>query len=362
MATLPHGSVALTALTARPRGPRRLTSALLLLLRCDYPPGGVHGRERCSSCWSHCSSLILAVALVRRLLGIERGTVGRHGAGRPGRGSAARSWYWGPGSDNIRDLPPRAAFGAYALVTVFTMLGIVVVELVAGPHAAGDCGASPTRSGATRRLAGRTVRYVKVSAMAVRHGLLRSRRVTTSRCEAPGWASALSATFEDAGGLFVKLGQAMAAQPHLVTRAVAAELARLQDQAAPADPAAARAVIDEELGPPEEIFAELSAEPIGSASIAQTYVARLKGGREVVVKVQRPGVRESIEQDLDILARLTQSPRPADHVGAIARTEGARCGLRRAHARGARLPHRSQRTRPRSDAPSATRIRSACPR
>lgn len=97
----------------------------------------------------------------------------------------------------------------------------------------------------------------------------------------------------------------MAAQPHVVTRAVAAELARLQDQAAPADPVAARAVIQEELGPPEEIFDELSTDPIGSASIAQTYVGRLRSGHEVVVKVQRPGVRESVEQDLDILVRLT---------------------------------------------------------
>jgi ubiquinone biosynthesis protein len=116
---------------------------------------------------------------------------------------------------------------------------------------------------------------------------------------------ALSTTFEDAGGLFVKLGQAMASQPHLITRSVAAELARLQDQAIPSDAVASRAVIEEELGPPEAIFADLSAEPIGSASIAQTYVARLTNGVDVVVKVQRPGVRESIEQDLDILARLT---------------------------------------------------------
>ena len=64
-------------------------------------------------------------------------------------------------------------------------------------------------------------------------------------------------------------------------------------------------MIQEELGPPEELFDELSTDPIGSASIAQTYVGRLRSGHEVVVKVQRPGVRESVEQDLDILVRLT---------------------------------------------------------
>jgi hypothetical protein len=65
--------------------------------------------------------------------------------------------------------------------------------------------------------------------------------------------------------------------------------------------------------PLEEVFAELSSEPIGSASIAQTYTARLRSGRDVVVKVQRPGVRDSIERDLDILTRL------ADRVPAMAR-------------------------------------------
>jgi ubiquinone biosynthesis protein len=86
---------------------------------------------------------------------------------------------------------------------------------------------------------------------------------------------------------------------------VAAELARLQDRASPSDPAASRAVHRGGAGSCRDVFLELSAEPIGSASIAQTYVARLKSGADVVVKVQRPGVRESIEQDLDIVARLT---------------------------------------------------------
>jgi ubiquinone biosynthesis protein len=246
---------------------------------------------------------ILAVALVRRLLGIERGRWGvTLLAVLVGEACAVLVLRTAVG--NLRDLAPRAALGAYALVTVFAMLGIVVVELIARPGARLRLRGIPHPIQGTRRLVGRAVRYVKVSVIAIRQGLLHpgghDMEVRGSRL-----GRSLSATFEDAGGLFVKLGQAMAAQPHLVTRAVAAELARLQDRAAPADPTAARAVIEEELGPPEDVFSELSPDPIGSASIAQTYVARLRSGREVVVKVQRPGVRESIEQDLDILARLT---------------------------------------------------------
>src|SRR6185503_912682 len=100
-----------------------------------------------------------------------------------------------------------------------------------------------------RRLVGRTIRYVQVSTIAVHRGLIHPGGIGEDEVELRGTrlGRSLSATFEDAGGLFVKLGQAMAAQPHLVTRSVAAELARLQDQAAPADPAAARAVIEEDL-------------------------------------------------------------------------------------------------------------------
>lgn len=247
--------------------------------------------------------LVLAVALVRRLLGIERGRW-RLTLLAVVVGEACAALVLRIAVGNLRDLPPRAAFGAYALVTVFAMFGIVVVELIARPGVRWQIRGIPRPIQGTRRLSGRAVRYVKVSTIAIRQGLVHPGghdvEVRGSRL-----GRSLSATFEEAGGLFVKLGQAMAAQPHLVTRAVAAELARLQDRAAPADPTAARAVIEEELGPPEDVFAELSLDPIGSASIAQTYVARLRSGREVVVKVQRPGVRESIEQDLDILARLT---------------------------------------------------------
>ncbi len=247
--------------------------------------------------------IVLAVWVVRRLLDVERG-----------RwvvtllavliGEACTVLVLKVVTKNVTNLHLRAVFGVYALVTVFAMLAVMLVELIARPAGRRRHRGIPHPIQGVRRLAGRTVRYTQVSMIAIRHGLVHTGgsdpQVRGSRL-----GRSLGAALEDAGGLFVKLGQAMAAQPHIVTRAVAAELARLQDQAAPADPVAARAVIQEELGPPEEIFDELSADPIGSASIAQTYVGRLRSGREVVVKVQRPGVRESVEQDLDILIRLT---------------------------------------------------------
>jgi len=247
--------------------------------------------------------VVLAVWVVRRLLGVERGrwvvTLLAVLAAE-----ACTAIVLKVVNNNVTNLPLRAVFGVYALVTVFAMLAVVLVELIARPRARRPRRGIPHPILGIRRLTGRTTRYVQVSIIAIRNGLLHpggdEAQVRGSRL-----GRSLGATFEDAGGLFVKLGQAMAAQPQIVTRAVAAELARLQDQAAPADPVAARAVIEEELGPPEDIFIELSTEPIGSASIAQTYVGRLRTGREVVVKVQRPGVRESVEQDLDILARLT---------------------------------------------------------
>src|ERR687896_260810 len=248
--------------------------------------------------------LVLAVTVVRRLLGIERG---RWGVTLLAVvvAEACAVFVLRLGVGNVRDLPDRAAFAVYALVTVFSMLGIVVVELLARPRRRRGrlLPKIPRPIRGTRRLVGRAVRYGQVTTIAVRHGLLRPGG-GDPEVRGANLGRALSETFEEAGGLFVKLGQAMASQPHLVTRSVAAELSRLQDRAAPADAAAARAVIEEELGPPEDVFAELSSEPLGSASIAQTYTARLRGGRDVVVKVQRPGVRDSIERDLDILTRL----------------------------------------------------------
>jgi ubiquinone biosynthesis protein len=189
------------------------------------------------------------------------------------------------------------------LVVTLSMLFLALVELLARPRTRRWSGDMLHPLSAMHRLVARSTRYAQVSLIAVRKGLPRGGgddpEVRGSRL-----GQSLAATFEEAGGLFVKLGQAMASQPQLITPAVAAELARLQEQVAPADPGAARAVIEEDLGPPDKIFSELPAEPVAAGSIAQTYFATLRDGSDVVVKVQRPDIRESVETDLDILVRL----------------------------------------------------------
>ena len=99
--------------------------------------------------------------------------------------------------------------------------------------------------------------------------------------------------------MFVKLGQVLSTRADLLPAGVVAELSRLQDQVAPAPPDAVRALLEVELGRPAgEVFAELDPEPIAAASIAQAYRGRLRSGEPVVVKVQRPGIAESVDRDL----------------------------------------------------------------
>jgi ubiquinone biosynthesis protein len=186
-----------------------------------------------------------------------------------------------------------------ALVAVLSMLALVTTQMLLPAQPRRGRRRAPRPVVALRRL----IRYVEVSTIALRMGVLRA---GSDESGPPGsrLGRALAATFDEAGGLFVKLGQAMAAQPQLVTPAVAAELARLHSQSSPADPAAALQVVQDELGDPADVFASFDPEPVAAASIGQTYFATLQDGRAVVVKVQRPGIAELVERDLDILLRL----------------------------------------------------------
>ena len=118
----------------------------------------------------------------------------------------------------------------------------------------------------------------------------------------------LRMALEDLGPAFVKLGQMLSTRADLMPAEYQAELAKLQDQV-PAIPAAeAIAAIEHELGKTiAEVFSRFDPDPIAAASIGQVHRARLLDGSEVVVKVRRPGVVESVEQDLAVIQSLAQS-------------------------------------------------------
>jgi predicted unusual protein kinase regulating ubiquinone biosynthesis (AarF/ABC1/UbiB family) len=110
---------------------------------------------------------------------------------------------------------------------------------------------------------------------------------------------------EALGPTFIKIGQALSTRPDMVPAPYLAALERMQDDVAPVPFAEIRAVAEEELGIGlGKIFAEFDETPLGGASLAQVHRATLRDGREVAVKIQRPGIAEGILADLDALASL----------------------------------------------------------
>lgn len=115
----------------------------------------------------------------------------------------------------------------------------------------------------------------------------------------------LRLALEELGPIFVKFGQAVSTRRDLLPPDIADELAKLQDRVPPFPGSVARQMIERAYGKPlSEVFASFDETPLAAASIAQVHVARLLDGREVVVKVLRPGMRAVIERDLEVLYAL----------------------------------------------------------
>ena len=110
---------------------------------------------------------------------------------------------------------------------------------------------------------------------------------------------------ERLGPIFVKFGQVLSTRRDLIPLEVADELAKLQDRVPPFPAAKARTLVERAFGRPiSAVFSSFEAEPVASASIAQVHFAVLLDGREVAVKVLRPGMLEVIDQDLTLLHTL----------------------------------------------------------
>jgi predicted unusual protein kinase regulating ubiquinone biosynthesis (AarF/ABC1/UbiB family) len=107
------------------------------------------------------------------------------------------------------------------------------------------------------------------------------------------------------GPAYIKIGQALSTRPDLVPPQFLEELAELQDNIPAFSNEIAYQFIEEELGSsPAEIYAEISAMPIAAASLGQVYKGKLWSGETVAIKVQRPGLANSIALDLHIMRTL----------------------------------------------------------
>jgi ubiquinone biosynthesis protein len=261
------------------------------------------------------TSMALVAALAwasRRLLGLPVGALRALIAGLLGFAAA----YLLGGALRAAQPGHLAAFFTVALGVplIVAMIFLVVAEALVP---SGTLPKPVEMIGDTRRALARSRRYWQISRIAVRHGLgpyLRGRPLRPA--DATGGRAALALSLrralEEGGVTFTKLGQLLSTRRDLLPEEFISELAQLQDRAEPVPWEQVEEAITQSLGVPVgQVFAELQPEPAAAASIAQVHKAWLRSGdgsgAEVAVKVQRPGIRATVEQDLDILQRMAVS-------------------------------------------------------
>ena len=119
-------------------------------------------------------------------------------------------------------------------------------------------------------------------------------------------AQQFAADLEKLGPTFIKLGQLLSTRPDLVPPAYARALARLQDRCEPLPFEAIEAVLIEEWGAEPSRAFLIEREPLATASMSQVHRATMRDGREIALKVQRPGLREQVMNDLEALSDIAR--------------------------------------------------------
>ena len=128
----------------------------------------------------------------------------------------------------------------------------------------------------------------------------------------------LRAIFEELGPTYVKLGQLLSTRSDILPESYCQELARLRTDVAPMSIEAVREAVEAEYKLPSgEVFRSIDPKPLGSASIAQAHLAVLPDGRRVVIKVQRPNIRETMERDIQLLKKAAKLARFTPAGGAV---------------------------------------------
>lgn len=252
----------------------------------------------------------LVVFLAGRLLGAKRGWVALLVSGLVGWTAAVVV------AGLVTDWEGRSfAMVAIAVVlgTLFTMGFAILLDLVApvGSLATGDAAGLVAIRNPVADLRAKVEpfrRYREVIEIARRNG------VATRAASRESLPVGVRRTLEEAGGIFVKLGQVASTRADVLPPEWCAELSTLRSAAEPQPEAVMRPHVTEQLeSAPEDLFESFDWQPLASASIAQVYRARLTTGEEVVVKVQRPnldGVMSRDSQAVMQLARLIERRTP----------------------------------------------------
>lgn len=179
--------------------------------------------------------------------------------------------------------------------------------------------------GPLSRRVGNTVRLAQVLQVLVRHGfadlvrrsglyeglpaqLLVNLRMLESRTAQPdSFGKRLRRALTELGPTAIKFGQILSTRPDLLGKDICAELGYLQDRVDPLPFEKMGTTFESRFKKPvDELFASFDKEAIAAASVSQVYRATLKTGQDVAVKVQRPGARETIVSDLNLLNALAE--------------------------------------------------------
>ena len=243
----------------------------------------------------------LVTLLAGRLLGARRGWVALSVSGVVGfvlatvTAGELTNWEWSSADMVLVTL---------ALAVLFTMAAALMLDLAApvGSLARGSAAGLVTVRNPVRSLRSSAApfrRYRQVIGIARREGVLNR---SVSHDELP---TGVRRTLEDAGGIFVKLGQVASTRSDVLPASWCAELALLRSSAEPQPEDVIRPHLTDQLGaPPEQVFSSFDWTPLASASIAQIYRATLRTGEDVVVKVQRTGLDDMIATDRAAIMQL----------------------------------------------------------
>jgi ubiquinone biosynthesis protein len=257
-------------------------------------------------------TLLAFGAVIRRLLCVRLGVV------RTALGAVLAFFLASPllnamlPEPQLAELRTRMLFASLAVVvaSLVAMVMLVIAEVLV-PDGSLPGPVELWRSWRAR--VARSRRYLQILRIAVRHGLarfLRGRRHAGLESSAyrRELARSLRRALDEGGVTFVKLGQQLSTRRDLLPVEFVEELSALQDHATPIPWPTVKTMLTSDFGQQvDDLFSWVDPEPLAAASVAQVHEARLAGDRDVVVKIQRPGIADVVERDLDILFRLART-------------------------------------------------------